>query len=119
MHGVCQLMLVLGQLVPGLCDLMLYPCQLSRQARDQPGPSLPQLQLRLSQLLLSLNQLRRTLENVNGTAIGRSVSRHKRKLEALDGAGVWDLRQVWRPVFGSALKEGVGDGEQREAGQQE
>jgi hypothetical protein len=92
MHCACHLTLVLCQLLLGLRHLMLDPCELRRQTEYQPRPSLSQLQLSLPQLLLSLYQLGRTLERLDGGAIGQSVSRRTRKLEMLDGGSVRDLR---------------------------
>ncbi len=72
---------------------MLDPCQLSRHTHYQPGPSLCQLVLSLSQFLLSLCQLMRMLDN-DGLARERRLCRcrRNRKLEMLDGGGVGDLR---------------------------
>jgi hypothetical protein len=63
MHSVCQLTLVLFQLMLGLCHLLLYPHQLSRHAQHQRVPSLRQLVLSVSQFLLSLRQRMPTLDD--------------------------------------------------------
>src|ERR1700744_269419 len=98
---------------------MLDPCQPSRQIRYQWRPVPFQLLLSLSQLELSLCKLMRMLEKLDGSAQSPSLSRQSRKLETLDGKPVRDLRQVRRFVFGRPLEEDVGDGDQRDAGDEE
>jgi hypothetical protein len=83
MHGVCQLTLVLFQLMLRLCYLMLYRCQLSRQTEYELRPSLCQLLLGISQFLLRLCQRMRTLDDDGLAQRARRFGGRKRKFESL------------------------------------